>query len=75
MRICLTNSARQSRRIKKRFAALNLRAIAVGSEKPSPLAPGVPTLAASGVPGYESETLHALLGPAKMPPATVSRLH
>lgn len=52
-----------------------LRAIAVGSAKPSPLAPGVPTLAASGVPGYESETLHALLGPAKMPSAIVTRLH
>jgi tripartite-type tricarboxylate transporter receptor subunit TctC len=52
-----------------------LRALAVGSAKPSPLAPGVPTIAASGVPGYESETLHALLAPAKTPPAVVTRLH
>jgi tripartite-type tricarboxylate transporter receptor subunit TctC len=52
-----------------------LRAIAVGSAKPSPLAPGVPTIAASGVAGYESETLHALLAPAKTPAPIVSRLH
>ncbi len=52
-----------------------LRALAVGSAQPSPLAPGVPTIAASGVPGYLSETLHALLAPAKTPPAIVSRLH
>jgi len=52
-----------------------LRAIAVGSAQPSPLAPGVPAIAASGVPGYLSETLHALLAPAKTPPAIVSRLH
>lgn len=52
-----------------------LRAIAVGSAKPSPLAPGVPTIAASGVPGYESETLHAMLAPAKTPAAIVSRVH
>jgi tripartite-type tricarboxylate transporter receptor subunit TctC len=52
-----------------------LRAIAVGSAQPSPLAPGVPTIAATGVPGYLSETLHALLAPAKTPPAIASRLH
>ena len=52
-----------------------LRALAVGSAKPSALAPGVPTIAASGVPGYESETLHAMLAPAKTPAAIVSRLH
>jgi tripartite-type tricarboxylate transporter receptor subunit TctC len=52
-----------------------LRALAVGSAKPSVLAPGLPTVAASGLPGYESETLHALLAPARTPPAIVSRLN
>jgi tripartite-type tricarboxylate transporter receptor subunit TctC len=52
-----------------------LRALAVGSAKPSVLAPGVPTVAASGLPGYESETLHALFAPARTPPAIVSRLN
>jgi tripartite-type tricarboxylate transporter receptor subunit TctC len=52
-----------------------LRALAVSSAQPSPLAPGLPTVAASGLPGYESETLHALLAPARTPPAIVSRLN
>jgi tripartite-type tricarboxylate transporter receptor subunit TctC len=52
-----------------------LRALAVGSTKPSPLAPGLPTVAASGLPGYESETLHAMMAPAKTPPAVISKVH
>lgn len=52
-----------------------LRALAVGSAEPSALAPGLPTIAASGVPGYVSEVLHAVLAPAKTPPAIVSRLN
>ena len=52
-----------------------LRAIAVGSAQPSPLAPGVPTLEASGLPGFISEALHALYAPAGTPQAVVSRLN
>jgi tripartite-type tricarboxylate transporter receptor subunit TctC len=52
-----------------------LRGLAVSGAQPSVLAPGLPTVAASGLPGYESETLHALLAPAKTPPAIVSRLN
>jgi tripartite-type tricarboxylate transporter receptor subunit TctC len=52
-----------------------LRALAVGSEQPSPLAPGLPTIAASGLPGYVSEALHALMAPARTAPAVVSRLN
>ena len=52
-----------------------LRALAVGSAKPSVLAPGVPTLDASGLPGFTSEALHALFAPAGTPPAVVSRLN
>jgi tripartite-type tricarboxylate transporter receptor subunit TctC len=52
-----------------------LRALGVGSEKPSELAPGIPPLAISGVPGYVCETLHAVFAPAGTPPAAVSRLH
>lgn len=52
-----------------------LRALAVGSLNPSALAPGVPTIAASGLPGFVSEALHALYAPAKTPPAIVSRLN
>ncbi|MES2564042.1 MAG: tripartite tricarboxylate transporter substrate-binding protein [Pseudomonadota bacterium] len=52
-----------------------LRALAVGSVQPSPLAPGVPTLEASGLPGFVSEALHALFAPAATPPAVVARLN
>jgi len=52
-----------------------LRALAVGSAQPSALAPGVPTLADAGVPGYVSEAMHALFAPAKTPQAIVARLN
>lgn len=52
-----------------------LRALAVGSLEPSPLAPGLPTIAASGLSGYVSEALHALYAPARTPPAIVARLN
>jgi tripartite-type tricarboxylate transporter receptor subunit TctC len=52
-----------------------LRALAVTSAERSPLAPGLPTIAASGLPGYESEALHAVFVPAKTPDAIVKRLN
>jgi tripartite-type tricarboxylate transporter receptor subunit TctC len=52
-----------------------LRALAVGSAQPSPLAPGVPTLEAAGLPGFISEALHALFAPAGTPPQIVARLN
>jgi tripartite-type tricarboxylate transporter receptor subunit TctC len=52
-----------------------LRALAVGSAQPSPLAPGVPTLEAAGLPGFVSEALHALFAPAGTPQAVVARLN
>jgi tripartite-type tricarboxylate transporter receptor subunit TctC len=52
-----------------------LRALAVGSGRPSVLAPGLPTIAASGVPGYDSDSLSALFTPAGTPSAIVSRLN
>jgi tripartite-type tricarboxylate transporter receptor subunit TctC len=51
-----------------------LRALAVTSLQPSPLAPGLPTVAESGVPGYESVVLYALFAPAKTPAAVINRL-
>jgi tripartite-type tricarboxylate transporter receptor subunit TctC len=55
--------------------ANRLRALAVGSVEPSALAPGLPTLAASGVPGYESASINALFAPAKTPAAIINRLN
>jgi tripartite-type tricarboxylate transporter receptor subunit TctC len=52
-----------------------LRALAVTSREPSALAPGIPTVAESGVPGYESTVLYALFAPAKTPAPIIKRLH
>ena len=52
-----------------------LRALAVSSPQPTPLAPGLPTIASSGVPGYESGSLQGLWAPAKTPAAIIKRLN
>jgi len=52
-----------------------LRALAVASTKPSALVPDLPTVAASGLPGYESEVTLAAFAPAKTSEAIVSRLN
>ncbi len=51
-----------------------LRALAVTSLERTALAPGLPTVAESGLPGYESLVVYGLLAPAKTPAAIVSRL-
>lgn len=51
-----------------------LRALAVTSAEPSALFPGLPTIAASGLPGYESGSIYALFAPAGTPAAFIQRL-
>jgi tripartite-type tricarboxylate transporter receptor subunit TctC len=51
-----------------------LRALAVTSSRPSALTPGLPTVAASGLPGYESVAMFGILAPARTPAPLVSRL-
>jgi tripartite-type tricarboxylate transporter receptor subunit TctC len=52
-----------------------LKALAVGSARSSALAPGLPTVAASGLPGYEAVTNTGVFAPAKTPAAIVGRLN
>ena len=52
-----------------------LRALAVTSTEPSALAPGLPTVAASGLPGYESVSMVGVLAPTKTPAAIINRLN
>jgi tripartite-type tricarboxylate transporter receptor subunit TctC len=52
-----------------------LRAIAVSTAKRSTLAPGLPTIAESGVPGYDFSAWFVLLAPAKTPPAVIEKMH
>jgi tripartite-type tricarboxylate transporter receptor subunit TctC len=51
-----------------------LRALAITTAEPSALTPGLPTVAASGVPGYEAVAIQGLFAPAKTPAAIISRL-
>jgi tripartite-type tricarboxylate transporter receptor subunit TctC len=52
-----------------------LKGLAICSAQPSALFPGLPTVAASGLPGYESISPQALVAPAKTPAAIVNRLN
>jgi tripartite-type tricarboxylate transporter receptor subunit TctC len=52
-----------------------LNALAVTDEKPSPVAPKLPTIAASGLPGFETLQWFGLLAPAGTPKELVSRVH
>ena len=52
-----------------------LRALALTSPRPSALYPELPTVAASGVPGYEANTLFGLFAPAKTSAEIINRLN
>ena len=52
-----------------------LRALAVTSAEPSALVPGLPTEAASGLPGYEAVGRTGIWAPAKTPAAIIERLN
>jgi tripartite-type tricarboxylate transporter receptor subunit TctC len=52
-----------------------LKALGVGSSKPSPLAAGLPTITSSGVPGYEFTSMWGIFAPAKTSMAIVRTLN
>jgi tripartite-type tricarboxylate transporter receptor subunit TctC len=52
-----------------------LRAIGVGSAKRVTAAPDIPTMVEQGMPDYLVEGWFAVVGPAKLPPADVKRIH
>jgi tripartite-type tricarboxylate transporter receptor subunit TctC len=52
-----------------------LAPVAVTSARRSRALPGLPTIAESGVPGYEASTWYGVLAPAHTPAAVVARLH
>ena len=55
--------------------ANRVRALATTGARRSPALPELPTVAESGVPGYENSSWSAIAGPAKMPRPLVARLH
>jgi len=52
-----------------------LKALAVTSAKRSPLAPEIPTVSESGLPGFESDTWFGIYGPKNLPADVVTRLN
>jgi tripartite-type tricarboxylate transporter receptor subunit TctC len=52
-----------------------LQALAITSLEPSPLLPGIPTLAQQGMPGFESISWQAVLVPTGTPDAIIQRLN
>ena len=52
-----------------------LRALAVATGKRSQLLPELPTIAESGVPGYDVQGWNGFVGPAKLPRPLVDKLH
>jgi tripartite-type tricarboxylate transporter receptor subunit TctC len=52
-----------------------LRALAVASKKRTPLAPDVPTIDESGVPGFEFDLWYGLFAPAGTPKPVIEKLH
>ena len=52
-----------------------LKGLAICAAQPSALFPGVPTMAASGLPGYESVSPQGIVAPARTSAAIVARLN
>ncbi|HLX24371.1 MAG TPA: tripartite tricarboxylate transporter substrate binding protein [Usitatibacter sp.] len=52
-----------------------LRAIAISSAKRFSAAPGIPTVAESGIPGFETGSWQGLVAPAGTPAEIVDKLH
>ncbi|KGD90356.1 ABC transporter substrate-binding protein [Achromobacter sp. RTa] len=52
-----------------------LRALAVTSPQRSPAMPDIPTMAESGLPGFQAVSWHGIVAPAGTPDAVVARLN
>jgi tripartite-type tricarboxylate transporter receptor subunit TctC len=61
--------------VAQHIKADKLIALAITSAQPSALLPGLPTVAATGLPGYEFASMIGAFAPAKTPPAIVQRLN
>ncbi len=57
------------------WKAGKIRAVAVTTRKRSAIVPELPTIAESGVPGYEVNNWYAMGAPAKTPKSVISRLN
>ena len=56
-------------------ASDKVKSLAITGQQRSALAPGVPTFAEAGYPGYEMGVYYGVMGPAGMPPDVVKKLN
>jgi tripartite-type tricarboxylate transporter receptor subunit TctC len=61
--------------VMEQVKAGKLRALAVSSRTPVASLPGVPTIAASGVPDFEAIQWYGIVAPARTPPAVIALLN
>jgi tripartite-type tricarboxylate transporter receptor subunit TctC len=59
----------------QQIKAGKLHAIAVTSAQRAPALPNIPTIAESGLPGFEASSWFGILAPAGTPPAIVARIN
>ena len=59
----------------QQIKAGKLRAVAVTSSERAPALPDIPTIAESGVPGFEATSWFGVVAPTGTPPAIVNRLN
>jgi tripartite-type tricarboxylate transporter receptor subunit TctC len=59
---------------REQLASGRLKALGISSRERSRILPTVPTIAESGLPGYEGDIWFGIIGPANMPDAVVDRL-
>jgi tripartite-type tricarboxylate transporter receptor subunit TctC len=52
-----------------------LRALAVTSAEPTALAPGLPTVASAGLPGFEAVSIYGIFAPARTPATVIGLLN
>jgi tripartite-type tricarboxylate transporter receptor subunit TctC len=57
------------------YRAGEIKMLGIGSEKRLPQVPDIPTVAETGLPGYQAVTWFGLFGPAAMPPDLVAKLN
>ena len=52
-----------------------LKALAISSARRFPAVPDIPTVAESGMPGFETGSYQGIVAPANLPPALVKKVH
>jgi tripartite-type tricarboxylate transporter receptor subunit TctC len=57
------------------YRAGEIKMLGIGSAKRLPRVPDIPTVAETGLPGYQAVTWFGLFGPSAMPPDLVAKLN